>query len=223
MKIKNDKGEEIEVFTAAEVADREKAATDAAATKAVDDYKAANPDKAEEITKLKTELEKAQKDLEDAEKDGDKDGQVNRLRKERDEAIAKVDKVVNDITKRFDDFTNSSFNETKDDLLNRLSNGNAEIRKKIEFEFDNYKPTDKTKKGVQERMAVAAQIVTGKKPQPSFMDNISGAGDKGGSGSGHHDKPPTEPTPNQIAIGKVLGITPKDRENYEKFKASRGN
>ncbi len=220
MKIKNDKGEEIDVFTAAETEERIQNAQKEAAEKAVQDYKTANPDKADEINKLKTDLEQAQKDLEEAEKGDDKDGQVKRLRKERDEALDKVNTVVTDITKKFDEFTSSGLLEVKDELLTRLSNGNVEMRKKIELEFDNYRPNDKTKKGIQDRMAVAAQIVTGTKPKPGFMENISGGGDKGNGGGGNNSNK-TELTPNQKAIGNVLGITNKDREDYEKYKASR--
>lgn len=224
MKIKDEKtGEEIEVFTAAETQERVKAAEAEAAQKAVDEYKTANPDKADEINRLKTDLEKAQKELEDAEKGGDKDGQVSRLRKERDEANAKLNEFATTITKRLDDITNASVKEIKEDLLNKLSGGNAETKKKIELEFDKYNSSDNSKQGIADRMAVAAQIVTGSKPKPGFMDNISGGGDRGsGGGNGGGNGQKSEPTPNQLAIGKVLGITDKDRENYENFKKQRG-
>lgn len=216
MKIKNDKGEEIEVFTQAEMDERAEAVRNEAAEKAVEEYKAANPDKAEEINKLKTDLEKAQKDLEEAEK-GDNKGQVARLRQERDEANAKLNTEITTIAKKLDELANSGVKELKEELLVKHSKGNADTRKKIEFEFDNYRPSDTSKKGIEERMAVAVQIVTGSKPTPSFMDNLGGGSEKGNGGN--YSGGNNEPTPNQRAIGRVLGITDADRKAHEEYKA----
>ena len=99
MKIKNEKGEEIEVFTAEETAERIKDAETKAAEAAVNQYKEQNPDKADEVDKLKNDLADAQKRLDEAEK-GDNKGQVERLRKERDEALSKVDTVVKDMKEK---------------------------------------------------------------------------------------------------------------------------
>ena len=219
MKIKNEKGEEIEVFTAEETAERIKDAETKAAEAAVNQYKEQNPDKADEVDKLKNDLADAQKRLDEAEK-GDNKGQVERLRKERDEALSKVDTVVKDITKKIDDLTNAQIKETEEEFLNRLSGGNVEMKKKIKLEFDNYKPNEKSKDAIKQRMLVAAQIVTGAKPKPDMMDNISGGGERGNGNGGGSSK--VELTQNQKAIGNVLGITDKDRENYEKLKANGG-
>jgi hypothetical protein len=116
--------------------------------------------------------------------------------------------------------TTAGAKETEEELLKKLSNGDAEVKKKIKFEFDSYKSSDNTKQGIIDRMTVAAQIVTGKKPQPGFMDSIGGTGGERGNGGGGNGGTP-EATANQRAIGKVLGITDKDRENYEAFKKSR--
>jgi hypothetical protein len=65
-------------------------------------------------------------------------------------------------------------------------------------------------------LVVAAQIVTGRKPQPGIMDGIIGASGERGSGN-YNPTNHTEVTPNQKAIGNVLGITDTDRKTYEDY------
>lgn len=221
MKIKNDKGEEIEVFTQAEMDEHTENARAEAAQKAVDEYKAANPDKAQELEQMRNDLKAAQDALEAAEK-GDNKGQIARLRQERDDANNKLNTEIGALSKKLDEVMNAGTKELKEDLLVKYSKGNTETRKKIEFEFDNYRPNDTSKKGIEERMAIAVQLVTGSKPTPTVFDNISGgAGDRGNGGN--YNANSKEPTANQKAIGKVLGITDEDRKRYDEFKASRAN
>lgn len=220
MKIKNDKGEEIEVFTAEEVAAREKTASEQAATKAVEEFKAQNPDKSQELEELKTKLADAEDLLKKAEEDGKSSGQIERLRKERDDAKKAAEEAQKGMDKKFEDFRKEIVGDTKKEMLDALSKGDAELRKKIEFEFDNYRPTATSKTDVKERMEKAFQLATGNKPTPGILDGRTGGGDRG-DGGGYKPTEKKELTPNQRAIGTVLGITDKDRENYEKFKEER--
>lgn len=215
-------GKEIEVFTPEEVATREQAAS----AKAVEDFKAANPDKTEEINGLKNKLVEAEDLLKKAEEDGGNKGQIERLRKERDDAKKAAEGAQVDFDKKFSEKFESlrteMFGDTKKEILDALSGGDAEKRKKIEFEFDKYRTGDNTPAQIKERMAVAFQIVTGEKPTPSILDGRTGAGDRGGGGgTGGEAGKAKEVTPNQKAIGTVLGITDKDRENHAAFIKSR--
>lgn len=221
MKITID-GVETEVFTPDEVAAKESAAS----TKAVEDFKAANPDKTAELEGLKNKLTEAEDLLKKAEEDGGNKGQIERLRKERDDAKKAAEDGKQDFDKKFNEKFESlrteMFGDTKKEILDALSAGDAEKRKKIEFEFDKYRTGENTPAQIKERMAVAFQIVTGEKPTPNILDGRTGAGDRGaGGGAGGTGDKAKEVTPNQKAIGAVLGITDKDRENHAKFIKDR--
>lgn len=220
MKIKQDDGTEIEVFTQDEFDAKSKEIAEEAGKKAVEAFKEQNPDRSKEVDDLKGNLKKAEEDLAKAIKDGGNEEQIKRLRNERDEAERKANDGVAKIQKDLEDFKKEFIGDTKEEILSKLSKGDAELRKKIELEFDKYNPTDNSKKGIMERMAAAYNIVTGTRPAPNFMDNLSNAGDRGHGGSGAKgDK--IERTDNEVKIGKTLGVTDADVENYEKFKSGK--
>lgn len=219
MKIKDDKGQEIEVFTAAELEQKTKEASTQAAQKAIEDYKAQNPDKSGEVEKLKADLASKEEALKAAEASGNQ-GQIERLRKERDEAKSLAEKATSDFNTKFEAFKKEVIGDVEKDLLTQYSKGNKELSDKIKFEFDNYRPGATSKKDIQDRMAVAYKLVTGKQA-PSVFDHIGGgAGDRGNFGGGGGDQK-KEWKPNEIAIGNVLGVSDKDREAYIKFKGDQ--
>lgn len=225
MIIKNEKGEDIEVFTEAEVKVKAEEAAKEASAKAIEDYKAANPDKTAEIEALKGDLAKKESDLAAAIAAGDKSGQVERLRKERDDALKakedaekKATDAALDVTKKLDEFRKEIIGDPKADGLARLAGGDEELRKKLELEFDRYRPDENSKKAVEERLAMAYTIVTGSKPKPGLLDNgVSSGGDRG-EGGGYRPPETKELTENAKKIGVVLGVNDKDREEVEKFK-----
>ncbi len=220
MIIKNDKGEDVEVFTSEEVKQKEEAAAKTAAEKAVEDFKTQNPDKSQELTDLKDKVADLEAKLQEAEEgDGtDKDAQVKRLREERDAAKGDLKKAQEDWDSKFENFKKEMVGDIKSEILDKLSRGDAELRKKIELEFDNYRPNDNSKKGIADRMEKAYQLATGNKPSPNILDNISGGGDRG-TGGGYKPETKKQWSSNEKAIGNVLGISDKDREMYEQYKA----
>lgn len=220
MKIIQD-GKEIEVHTSEEVAEREAAA----ATKAVEEFKIANPDKTAEIEGLKNKLAESEELLRKAEEDGGNKGQIDRLRKERDDAKKASDDAQKNFDKKVDEKIQEAMSgivgDIKKELLDVLSGADAEMRKKIELEFDKYRPGENSKQAIKERMDVAFQIVAGRKPAPGILDGKTSGGDRG-AGGGYNPPPKSgEVTPNQKAIGNVLGITDKDRENFNRFEEDR--
>jgi len=216
MKIKNEKGEDIEVFTEAEVAEKVKTTSEAAATKAVEEFKVANPDKTAELDAAKKSVTDLEEKLKVAEA-GTDDEQIKRLRDERDAAKKLTTDLQASFDKKLEDFRKEFAGNTETEMLDKLSKGDAEMRKKIKFEFDSYRANATTKKDVEDRMLKAYQLATGNKPEPAILDNITGGGDRGTGvpGGGNQKK---EVTPNEGAIGKVLGITDKDREATEVYK-----
>ena len=217
MKIKNDKGEEIEVFTAEEMTAKTKEVAEQAAAKALEEFKAANPDKSKELEETSQKLKDAEELLRKAEEEGGNKGQIERLRKERDDAKKAADEAKSTVEKKFEEFRNEMLGETKTEMLDNLSGGDKELRKKIEYEFDHYRPSENTKAAIKERMEKAYQLATGNKAAPGILDGRTGAGARGDEG-GYKPPEKKELSNNQKAIGRVLGITDKDRENYETFK-----
>lgn len=229
MKIKDETGKEVEVFTQEDLdkkldeqktslADEHKKSLDEATKKAIDEYKEKNPDKTEELSKLQKDLDDANKKLEDAgggdEEDNNDSEQVKRLRKERDDAKKELDDFKTDVQKQIDDIKSGSFNDIKTNALNRLAGDDKELREKIELEFDNYMPDKKSKSEVVDRMAKAYQLATGDAPKPNFMDLVSGGGSERGSSETSKETSKDQATENEKEIGNKLGVSEKDREKY---------
>lgn len=220
MKIKQEDGTEIEVFTEAELAEKVKTAETTAAAAAVEEFKAANPDKSAEVEKLQGELKKSQEDLDAAIAGGGNDAQIARLRKERDDAKAAAEQAGSDWKKELDGFRNEIIGDTKKEILDSLSAGDAELRKKIELEFDKYNPDKTSKTEIKERMEKAYLLATGDKPKPGLLDGLSGMGGRGDGGGYQPPVKKNEQTDNGKAIANVLGISDADRkakEDYDKF------
>lgn len=214
MKIKNDAGEEIEVFTEAEVAEKAKVEAD----KAVEAFKASNPDKTSEVTELQTKLKKAEEDL--LAGSGGNENQITRLREAREKAEKALEQATTGFRKELDEFKKEVVGDTKGEMLDRLSGGDAKLREKIELEFDNYRPNDLSKKGVRERLEKAFQLVSGTVPKPGILDGMASGGYRG-EGGGYRPSEKKETNANEKAIGSALGVTEADREAHEKYKAGK--
>src|SRR5690606_23049032 len=111
---------------------------------------------------------------------GGNEEQITRLRKERDDARTAAENGTKDVEKKFEDFKNEMLGDTKKEMLDKLSGGDAELRKKIELEFDNYRTGETSRAAIAERMEKAYTLATGEKPTPGPLDNGgAGGGDRG--------------------------------------------
>ena len=218
MIIKNDKGEDIEVFTNEDLAQRVQTETEAARAKAVEEYKAANPDKSKELEDLQKKIADAEADLKAAtESGGGRPEQVERLRKDRDEARKAAAEAAAEVDKKLSEYKNETVRETREEALDRFSKGDVSLRKKLEVEFDNYKPGLNSKKEIEERMSVAYRLVTNNMPAPSIMNNMGDASARGVGGN--FGVPPGDGfTDNEKQLGSKFGITDDERANYNKSK-----
>lgn len=214
-------GKEIEVFTAEDLnkkiedakSEHNKSMQEAlekAKTEAIDEFKKNNPDKSAEVEKLQKDLKTAQDALDSA-GEGDSE-QVKRLRRERDEAQEALKTQIGDLTKQFGEIRNTIVGNVKEDLLKKFAGDDKDKRAKIERFYDDFKGEAVTKEQITERMAHAVTLATGTQPAPGFMDGASGAGARGDGNSA--PKPGSEPTENELALGKQLGITPEIRAKY---------
>lgn len=222
-KIKGADGKEIEVFTKAELDAEVKKATDvatAASSKVADDaakaaieaYKVSNPDQTKVIEKLKDDLSQAEAKLTQAlsydDKSGNRDEQITRLRKEKDEAVEKLTKQVTDLTTTIQKGQQDAIAGTKTALLDKLVGKDVEARKKVELEFDAYKANETSPEQMESRMKNAI-LISGVKvePTPGPLDGRSSAGDKGEGSFG--GKAPVV-TDNAVKMGAAMGVSKEE-------------
>lgn len=227
MKIKNEQGEEVEVFTADEVSEK----ITSSVTEALNKYKEENPGSGEEITAIKTQVETLQTKLTDAEallkaaeNDPAKKAQVNRLREERDKAKSDFDSVVQKteetINQKFDALTADLTSEYKGDILKSLSKGDSDLSKKIEFEFDRYRPGENSRVAIKERLERAYILATGEAVAPGMFDNGVASGGSGAGAGAANGKEVGKPSDNALALAKQLGIKPEEVEKHLQKKAN---
>lgn len=215
MKIKNEVGEEVEVYTAAELEERSKTAATDAATKAVEEFKKQSNT---QVETLQTQLADAEARLQAAEdkdeEDGGNTGQVMRLRKERDEANKKLTEWQTTMEKKLQDAVEGTQKNTKTEILDAYARGDAKLREKLEFFNDKFKDNPTDAKGWKERMDEVYLLAT-KKPAPNILDGITSGGSRG-----VYDNPVTQPgskqppTQNAKNLGKLFGLTDADWEKY---------
>lgn len=190
-------GKEMEVLTAEEAATK----AEEAATAAIEKYQAEHPDQTAEFTKLQADLKTANDALEAGK--GGNDGQIRRLKEAKEEAEKNLTEGLAKMQGDFEKFKTEIVGDVKEALLAKYAGTNKELREKITIEFNNYKPNDTSKAGIEERMAKAYQLVSGK-PAPRVFDNLTGAGSRGDAIIPAAEAKETE---NGAAMRKVLGIS----------------
>lgn len=122
-------GVDVEVFTAEEL--------EAQKQEALEQYKAENPDKSEEMQTLQKELEETQNKLKGLES---KDLSFSNLRKEKTDLEEKVSVLTKDIDSKIEKAKKEMFEgvmkDHYEDRLKSLASGDEELAKKIKYEFD---------------------------------------------------------------------------------------
>lgn len=233
IKIKDpESGQEREVYTPEEVEAKQNEIREqvskenedkinAAKNEAIENYKKEHPDQTNEINNLKDQLASAEAELQAAEGSGN-EGQIKRLREERDNAKNELKNKENEfnqniksVTDRLDSFEKQRISEYKSDLINKYAKGDEEMKKKIELEFDNYRPNDVTREDIADRVLKAAQLsgAFGSNERPGLLDGGSGADSRG---DGFKPTQKTKWSDNANSISKVLGITDEDKEKFGK-------
>lgn len=198
-------GNEVEAFTADELAGKQKEAVDA--------YLKDHPDQSKELEDAKKAAADLQKKIDDG---GLTDGQKKRLIEERDQATSDVKALTEKFGKEIADFKTSVFDGFKKKGLDAVSAGKTDVREKIQAKYDSLMKTGDyptTEEGIQSAIREAATIINGARPAPGFMDGIisTNAGDRNGA---HNDKGPVEESSNSKALRSALGITDQQAEKY---------
>jgi len=200
-------GNEVEAFTPEEL----KAKQD----EAIAEHLKNNPDKSGEVDKLKKDLDEATKKLKEAEDGGMSEGQKARLKAAKEEAEGKLTETVATLTKEIADLKETFTSGTKNKVLSALSKNDPDVKAKIELKYASLMKTGDYKsdeEGITQALTEAATLVIGSKPVPGFLDNISGAGERGAGGNPKGDVPESE---NSKAMRTALGIKDADAAKYE--------
>jgi hypothetical protein len=209
-KFYDENGNEVEAYTEDELKAKNQ--------EAIEEYVKQNPDKSGELTNATKALEEAQNKLKEYEEaGGGNDAQKKRLVQQKKDAETALETLKADFTKQINEMKEGFISGSKMKILDKLSKGDPELKKKIEFEYDQYsegKPAPANEIEVQQRLEKAFLLATGNKPAPNFMDNMGSGGTKGnGSGEGTGGGTAQE-TENGKAMRKAFGISDEDAKKY---------
>lgn len=151
--IKNEAGEDVEVFSAEELAAQKEAA--------IEEYKSQNPDKSDELTKLQDELKIKEEELT---KFKDKDLNFSNLRTQKEAAEKKIEKISKEIDEKIASATSKVLEGVmKDhysDTLKTLASGDPELQKKIEFHYKRLGDAVATKEEMNTKLRDAWILAT---------------------------------------------------------------
>lgn len=228
MKIKQADGTEIEVFTQEELDAKVKAATEQATSTATEAAKKVAEDAVkDQIAKMqtdhKTALEAKDKELEEARKAGEgegegegnqpKPGSVEDNQKQLDE---RFNKMQQDTDTKINEMKNTMTQDFKNTMLDKyVGKDDAELRNKVEAEFNQYRSDEWSQVGIEERVKAAVTIVTGEAAQPAVTDNIANAGGRGdGNPAGNQNK--VEVSGDLENLATKMGIKKEEIESANK-------
>ena len=162
-------GVDIEVFTAIELEEQRVAA--------VEEYKAANPDKSDEVSRLMGELETANAEVE---KFKGKDLNFSNLRQQKESAEKKLTDLKDEIERKIgavkkeilDGVLKDHYTET----LNGLAGDDAELRKKVELHYNRLQDVAATKEEVNKKLRDAWTLATKKEDDVLTTSVLSSGG-----------------------------------------------
>lgn len=169
----------------------------------------------EAVSKLQTELDEAKVKIEEAEKNGMNEGQKERLKKAKEDAEGKLNDEVSNLSKELAEMRETFIAGTKNKVINSLAKGDIATKEKIELKYASLMKTGDYKNdeaGITHALTEAATLVMGSKPTQGFMDNMSGAGERG---SAQADGKASVESENAKAMRVAFGIKDSDVAKVE--------
>ena len=205
-------GNEQEVFTADELAEQKEEAK----TEAVEQFKTDNPDKSAEIEELQGKLDKATEDLAKA---GEKDTNFANLRKQKDDAEKELQETLTGIDEKIGTASDKVKKEVLEgvmsdhynDILNSLSGGDEDLKKKIEFNYNRLQDPGATKPEVTKKLTDAYHLSTITETEDALNTSVIS--------SGGVSKVKTTPDDKSFSaeekeIGQKFGLSDEDMKKY---------
>lgn len=215
MKVKNENGEEIEVFTAEEVDAKVKGVEqqkDAETLKKVDEIKIEYEGKIAPLSDSLKKLEVEKTDLE-AKLNGGDAGQQGNF-KTLKEALDKKTAEIDDLKKGIDEMKSGQVAQTRDTLVKKFAGKDDELAKKIKEHFDTTlasMPGTNTEE-IAKKVEAAAKLASDTEGFDPLGMARMGAGGYGDTKN--YDGSETDFTPREKALGGKLGITDADYKKY---------
>jgi len=210
-KLFTETGEEVEAFTQEEFEAKQeeikKEHEDALAEAEKKSQEAIDAAKAEHdaaIAELNTKLEET----------GLSDAQKKRLKEDKEEAEKRLKEVEEITGKKIKDLEDRIFGTHKDKLI-KASAKDDETREKVKAKVETLMKTgdyENTEDGIARAVSDATIVVTGAKPQPGFMDNITGAGERGNDQ--RHNASEVGETTSSKVLRKNMGISDEDVQKF---------
>lgn len=197
-------GQQVEVFTAAEVA--------AAEAKALETYQTEHPDQSGALTTAQTELAAAKTALEAATAGGDKDQNFAALRAAVKAAETTTETVKKEMMAEIEAAKNAPTLEYREETMTLLARGDKELKEKIEIRYKELAGMPEgNKKEVRARMEAAFQLAAGRSAATILDGGITSAGPRGQGGM-----PITvdNESDNSKAQRSVMGITDDVAKKY---------
>ena len=182
-------GVDVEVFTAEEVAAKEEAARNAVKAE-LDTTKA-------ELVKVNEELKKL----------GDKDHNFANLRTQKEELEKKLSDIQSGVNTQLEEIKKAPIIEYESEVLNNLSSGDEELKKKIKFHYDRLSDKADNKESVNKKMNDAYLLAVGNSPK---TDLINRAAPVGGGSATYPKAQNAKLDPGLIELGKKMGLTDED-------------
>ena len=203
MLIKNNEGEDVEVFTSEEVEEKTK--------EILDGYKSESDIKIQELidqqNELKTKLEEAESN-----KNDNKDENIKKMRNALNSKEKEMEDFKKQISEEISTIKSGTITEIKTEIFDSLTK-DVEIKKKMEFFNDQFKDTPKTKAEMVERAKQVYTLATGSLPKQGIFDNgiISGGA---GSGNNNWQQNREGESTESKEQRKLLGISDEDAKKY---------
>lgn len=204
-KIKDDDGEEIEVFTQEELdAQAQERAEELAAAKAEE----IEAEKQEQIDALEAEKAEAQEKLEKLES---KDMNFEKLRNSKKaEGNEDVLKQIEELNVKIADLTAQPKNEVKDDFVREHLGDDEEKVKLFDHYYEKLGADASNKSEVVKAAEEALTLVTGGEYKPDLTGSMQTAGASQNYRGDHVE----EESDVSKEFGKQLGVTEKDKKKY---------
>lgn len=170
--ITKEDGTTVDVYTAEEL--------EAQKQEAIEQYKAENPDKSEEFTKLQKDLEDAKTALD---KFKDKDLNFGKLREQKEQAEKKVSELKADFEAKLETTKKEIFEGVQkdyyNDTLKTLSGGDEEVKKKIEYHYKRLGDTAATKEEIGNKLRDAYLLATKQDAPDALNTTVLSSGGSG--------------------------------------------
>jgi predicted RNase H-like nuclease (RuvC/YqgF family) len=173
-------GNEIEAFTREEIDQTVQQERETAVAEA-------NALREEEIANLMTEKEKLEDERLKLEttlegmKDKDRNfgkvrGQVEAKDKEIEEMKTRLKAIEEGSNKKIEEIETARMREVRDEEIKALAGGDVELAKKLNFYYDSFTGTAKTKEEIKARMSNALLLATGGKVKASLTGEVISSG-----------------------------------------------